>query len=215
MPVIDGEDSDKMKDRLLIIGASGHGRVVADVARHVGRWETIAYLDDDVTKCNQSLVIVGRVSDSSNFISDSDFLVAIGDNAVREKIQKQLLAKGASMATLIHPYAIIGSDVSIGAGTVVMMGTVVNSGTNIGDGCIINTSSSIDHDNTIGDYVHISPGVRTAGNVSVGRGTWVGIGSVISNNVSITTDCVLGAGSVVVKDIQLRGTYVGVPVRRI
>lgn len=116
---------------------------------------------------------------------------------------------------LIYPSAVIGTDVEIGIGTVLMAGVVINSSTRIGKGCIINTSSSLDHDNIIEDYVHISPGVRTAGSVGIGKGTWLGIGSVVSNNVNICSGCKVGAGAVVVKDITEPGTYVGVPVRKI
>ena len=116
---------------------------------------------------------------------------------------------------MIHPSAVIGTDVEIGIGSVVMAGVVINSSTKIGKGCIVNTSSSLDHDNIIEDYVHISPGVRTAGSVSIGKLTWIGIGSVVSNNVNIYSSCKVGAGAVVVKDITEPGTYVGVPVRRV
>ena len=120
-----------------------------------------------------------------------------------------------SVVSLIHPSAIIGTDVEIGMGTVIMAGVVINSSCRIGKGCIINTSSSLDHDNFIEDYVHISPGARTAGSVTIGKGTWLGIGSVVSNNVNVCGDCMIGAGAVVVKDVTEPGTYVGVPVRRV
>ena len=116
---------------------------------------------------------------------------------------------------MTHPSAVIGTDVEIGIGSVVMAGVVINSSSRIGKGCIINTSSSLDHDNVIDDYVHISPGVSMAGTVTVGRLSWVGIGSAISNNVKICSGCKVGAGAVVVKDITEPGTYVGVPVRKI
>ncbi len=205
-----------MKDKLLIIGASGHGKVVADIAIKMNKWRSIAFLDDDESISNCSgFEVIGKTVDAIIFKNEAAFFVAIGNNITREKIQEKLIDEGLTVASLIHPSAVIGKDVEIGLGTVVMAGVVINSSTIIGKGCIINTSSSLDHDNIIDDYVHISPGVKLAGTVRVGKGSWIGIGSIISNNVNICSDCKLGAGAVVVKHIAEPGTYVGVPVRRV
>ncbi|BCD08159.1 TPA: acetyltransferase [Bacillus cereus] len=205
-----------MKNRLLIIGASGHGKVVADIALKMNKWQRIAFLDDnEKVKSSMGIEVIGTSEDIFKYIEDCDFFVGIGNNAIREKIQGKLEAEGASLPTLIHPSAVIGEQVELALGTVVMAGVVINCCTKIGKGCIINTGSTVDHDNKIEDYVHISPGVHLAGTVKIGRGTWLGIGSVISNNVSIVDGCKIGAGSVVVKDIIELGTYVGVPSRRL
>jgi len=204
-----------VKDKLIIIGAGGHGKVVADIAIKTNKWQNIAFLDDESNKTNLGIMVIGKTYDVSKYKDEADFFVAIGNNAARENIQEKLIANGASIAILIHPDATIGADVEIGIGTVVMAGVVINSSSKIGKGCIINTNSSIDHDNIIEDYVHISPGANLAGTVKVGRGSWLGIGSIISNNVSICSGCILGAGAVAVKDITEPGTYVGVPVRKI
>lgn len=204
------------KHKLLIIGASGHGRVVADIALKMNRWQQIAFLDDDETiKSSMGIEVIAKASDAFTYIKGYDIFVAIGNNEVREKIQKQLETSGASIPTLIHPNTIIGGNVMLRPGSVVMAGAVINCCTSIGKGCIVNTGATIDHDNTIEDYVHISPGVHTAGTVKVGKGTWLGIGSIVSNNVNIVSCCKIGAGAVVVKDITETGTYVGVPVRRV
>lgn len=205
-----------MRDKLLIIGASGHGKVVADIAIKTNKWKCISFLDDDESiKTCLGLKVVGKSADAFIYKSEADFFVAIGNNATREKIQENLEVEGLSIVSLIHPNATIGSDVEIGIGSVVMAGVIINSSSKIGKGCILNTSCSIDHDNVIEDYVHISPCSCLAGTVRVGKGSWVGIGSVISNNINICSSCKLGAGAVVVKDITEVGTYVGVPVRRI
>ena len=205
-----------MKDKLLIIGASGHGKVVADIALKMNRWKSIAFLDDDgsIEVC-MGLEVIGKTADAIKYMDEADFFVAIGNNATREKIQEKLEAEGANIPTLIHPNAVIGERVRFGAGTVVMAGIVINCCTEVGKGCIINTGSTIDHDNFIEDYVHLSPGVHTAGTVKIGKGTWIGIGSVVSNNLNITSGCKVGAGAVVVKDITKSGIYVGVPARKI
>jgi len=203
-----------MKNKLFIIGASGHGKVIADIAIKMNRWNDISFLDDnESTNTCMGLDVIGKSADAIKYKSEADIFVAVGNNATREKIQKKLEAEDVSIATLIHPNAVIGAEVELGVGTVVMAGVVINCCTNIGKGCIINTGSTIDHDNVIEDYVHISPGAHLAGTVKVGKGTWLGIGSVVSNNTNICSGCKIGAGAVVVKDITEPGTYVGVPAR--
>lgn len=204
-----------VKEKLLIIGASGHGKVVADIAIKMNQWQSIAFLDDNSIEYCMGLEVIGKTVDTLKYKDEADFFVAIGDNATREMVQKKLISQGLSIATLVHPNAVIAGEVEIGIGTVIMAGVVINSSALIGKGCIVNTSSSLDHDNFIDDYVHISPGSRTAGGVKIGKGTWLGIGSIVRNNTSICSGCIVGAGSVVVKDIIKPGTYIGVPVRSI
>ena len=205
-----------MKDKLIIIGASGHGKVVADIAIKMNKWQSIAFLDDDESiKASMGLEVIGKTTDAFTYKDEADFFVAIGNNAIREKVQEKLMDEGLNVVGLTHPSAVIGTDVEIGIGTAVMAGVVINSSSRIGKGCIINTSSSLDHDNAIEDYAHISPGVNMAGTVKVGTKSWIGIGSVVSNNVNVCSGCKIGAGAVVVKDITEPGTYVGVPARRV
>mgnify|MGYP001262130227 FL=1 len=205
-----------MKDSLLIIGASGHGKVVADVAIKMGKWKEIFFLDDNPkVKNSMGIDVIDDSKSLSKYIEHYDIFVGIGNNKIRKITHKKLQAEGASIPVLVHPSAIIGKDVQIECGTVVMAGAVINSSTKIGEGCIINTGSTVDHDNEICDYVHISPGVNLAGTVIIGECSWIGIGSVISNNVKVTKQTIIGAGGLVLKDIIESGTYVGVPVRRI
>ena len=199
-------------NRLIIIGASGHGKVVADIAAHCG-YMNIAFLDDDTTlKSCFSFPVIGISRDMEKF-ADADFIVAIGNPYIRENVQNKLLKKRLNVISLVHPDAVISPDVTIGRGTVVMAGTVINPGSVIGDGCIINTGATVDHDNRIDNYVHVSVGSHLAGTVAIGRYTWIGVGAVISNNVNICSDCTIGAGAVVVNDINEAGTYVGVPAK--
>lgn len=203
------------KSKLIIIGANGHGRVAADIALKMNKWQQISFLDDDETiSTSMGINVIGKLRDAFKHISDCDIFVAIGSNNIRNKVQSQLEMTGASIPTLIHPSAIVGEKVEIESGTVVMAGAVINCCSRIGKGCIVNTGATIDHDNVIEDYVHISSGVHIAGTVRVGKSSWVGIGAVINNNVNITSGCVVGAGATVVKDIMEVGTYIGVPARR-
>lgn len=205
-----------MKKKLMIIGASGHGKVVVDIAIRMNKWKNIVFLDDDasITEC-MGLNVVGKTEDAFKFANDADIFVAVGNNEIREHVQNKLESAGIELPLLIHPAATIGAEVEIGVGSVIMAGVVINSATQIGKGCIINTAATVDHDNRIADFVHVSPGAHLAGMVEIGKKTWIGIGSIISNNLTITGNCKIGAGAVVVKDISESGTYVGVPARSI
>lgn len=205
-----------MKDKLLIIGASGHGKVVADIAMKMKKWQVIKFLDDDESlKTSMGLDVIGKSIDAFNYIQDYNIFIGIGNNDIRKMIQEELETIGASIPVIIHPDTIIGENVELAPGTVVMPGVVINCCTSIGKGCIINTGATIDHDNIIEDYVHVSPGANLAGTVHIGEGTWIGIGSIVSNNIRIVGNCKVGAGAVVVKDIDEVGTYVGVPAKKI
>lgn len=196
--------------QLLIIGASGHGKVVADIAKLNG-YDHILFFDDNssLTACGE-YPVAGTTFEIDAF--DGDVIIAIGNAKIRESIHNQL--HGRNFPVLIHPSAVISSTASIETGTVVMAGAVINADAVIGKGCIINTCSSVDHDCQIGDFVHVSVGAHIAGTVEIGERTWIGIGAAVSNNVSICSDCMIGAGAVVVKDIDMEGTYVGVPAKR-
>lgn len=195
--------------KLIIIGASGHGRVIADIANKLG-YEKIVFLDDNesINQCDGYPVMGDK---TKAFSADADIIIGIGNAEIRRRIQKSLPKE--RITTLIHPSAVVAENVRIGRGTVVMAGSVINPHTVIGEGCIVNTCASIDHDCIVGDYVHISVGSHVCGTVTVDAGTWIGAGATIINNVTICGDCMIGAGAVVVKDIKEKGTYVGVPAR--
>ena len=192
-----------MPKRVIVIGASGHGRVIADIIR-AAHDEFVGFLDDDITLNNT----LGTVSDYKQF--DAEFVIGIGDAAIRKKLSEL----DCKWYTAIHPSAVVSTNVVIGEGSVVMPNAVINSGATIGKHCIINTSAVVEHDNCLQDFVHVSVGVKLGGTVSIGTSAWIGIGAVVSNNVNICGDCVIGAGAVVVKNIEEKGTYVGVPARR-
>ena len=191
--------------RLVIIGASGHGKVIADIAVRNG-YENIVFLDDDedVREC-AGFPVIGKTCEARNI--DGDKIVAIGNAKIRERIQSEL----ENVVTLIHPAAVISRRVEISEGSVVMAGVVINSDAVIGKGCIINTGASVDHDCKIEDFAHISVGAHVAGTCCISRRTWIGAGATVSNNVNICGDCMIGAGAVVIKDIDKPGTYVGSP----
>ena len=195
--------------KLTIIGASGHGKVVADIAKLNG-YDEVEFLDDNVAvKFCGKYPVVGRSELALTL--KNDVFVAIGYSQVRQKMMEYLADK--NIPILIHPTAVVAEDVNIGEGTVVMAGTVINSGASIGKGVIVNTSSSIDHDCLIEDFVHVAVGSHLCGTVEVGALTWIGAGVTVSNNIKICSNCMIGAGAVVVENIDIKGTYVGVPAK--
>lgn len=199
---------------LIIIGASGHGKVIADIAVQNG-YVDIVFLDDDpgIKEC-AGFPVVGKTSMVTNLVGDA--IVAIGNAKIRERIQERIQnQERVKLVTLIHPNAVISRRVEIGDGSVVMAGAVINSDAVIGKGCIINTGASVDHDCKVEDFAHISVGAHVAGTCYIGKRTWIGAGAVVSNNVNICGDCLIGAGAVVVRNMEESGTYVGCPVRKI
>ena len=203
-----------MSKSVIVIGASGHGKVVADIIRCAGD-EVAGFLDDNKKSLNNFIgyPVLGSVTEYEKFL-ESYFVVAIGNAEIRQKIADRL--QGVKWYTAIHPSAVISQiDVEIGEGTVVMANAVVNSGVSIGKHCIINSGAVVEHDNIIEDFVHISVGVKLAGTVHIGKRSWIGIGAVISNNISVCPDCMIGAGGVVVQDVSESGIFVGVPVKKL
>ena len=199
--------------KLVIIGAGGHGKVIADIAKHT--YDDIVFLDD--TPQGDTCLgypVVGTVASYRDYLSNAAFFVAIGNAEMRRTLLHTLLDEGARLVTLVHPRASVADSVTLGQGTVVMAGAVINPDVKTGIGCIVNTCASVDHDCRLADFVHISVGAHLAGAVTVGSGTWIGAGAIVKNNVDICDDCMIGAGAVVVKTITESGTYTGVPARR-
>lgn len=197
--------------KLTIIGASGHGKVVADIASLRG-YNEIEFLDDnDAIKYCGKYPTVGTTDMALSV--DGDVFVAIGNAEIRQQLMEKL--KNKNIPVLIHPNSVIAEDVKIGKGSVIMAGAVINPGVCIGKGCIINTCCSVDHDCIIGDYVHISVGTHLCGTVTVKDSTWIGAGAIVSNNLNICGNCTIGAGATVIKNIDVPGAYVGVPAKRL
>ena len=204
-----------MQEQLVIIGARGHGKVVADIAWNLKKYQKIIFLDDDDTlKDSMGIPVVGKSTEIYKYADSSEVFVAVGSADVRKRLMEHLQNMGAEIPVLVHPQAVVGIGVSLGEGTAVMAGAVINPDVTVGKGCIINTCVSVDHDCVIGDYTHIAVGAHLAGNVRVGEEVWVGAGVTVKNNIDICDNCVIGAGAVVVKNIKSAGTYIGVPADR-
>ena len=203
------------KNKLLILGAGGHGKVIADCATCMGCYEEIAFLDDVAPQKNFSYQYLGSMDQYKNYIDQYDMIVAVGNSKIREKFLEELDTAKGSIPIIIHPKAIVSRSAIIGAGTVVMPGAVINADVKIGKGAIVNTSCSIDHDSVIGDYAHIAVGAHLSGGVCIGKHTWIGAGAVVIQCISVCDNVMLGAGAVVINNIEESSTYVGVPATRI
>ncbi|MCQ4246370.1 acetyltransferase [Stutzerimonas decontaminans] len=203
--------------RLAILGASGHGKVVADTAECCG-WNSINFFDDawPEVQVNDVWPVVGNTTGLLEQLPQYDgFIVAIGSNRIRLEKLLQLRAAGGRMATLVHPAATVSRYANIEEGTVIFAGAVVNASTHIKLGSILNTACSVDHDCVIGRAVHISPGARLAGGVHIGDESWVGIGASVRQLVAIGQRVMVGAGAAVVGDIPDDVMVAGVPAKRL
>jgi sugar O-acyltransferase (sialic acid O-acetyltransferase NeuD family) len=201
--------------RLAILGASGHGKVVAEIALSSG-WDTVNFYDDAFPE-KLELDDFSIKGSFNSLLARSDnfdgFHVAIGDNRTRLNIINQLLELDLFCPNIIAPSAVISKTTLLGSGISIMANVVVNAKTIIDDGVILNTSCSVDHDCKISSGVHVSPGANLAGYVSIGVCSWVGIGSTVIQSKVIGNEVVIGAGSVVIHDIPNNVTAVGVPTK--
>jgi len=191
---------------IYIYGASGHGLVVADIARVCG-YEIIIFIDDGD---NDYLSFEDII-----FNTDIPIAFGIGDSKMLAKLFDKVVTSGISIVSLVHPSAIISSSVDIGIGTVVMPNVVVNAKTIIGQGVILKPSCVVEHENIIEDFVHISPNVALAGDVKVGEFTHIGIGSNVIHGIKIGKNNIIGGGSMVINNIEDNKKVVGVPAREI
>lgn len=201
-----------MKRSLAIVGAGGHGRVVADCAEAQG-WERIEFFDDQGGGMRSGpWPIVGMVGDLFERVDDYDgVIVGIGANRTRLDLHRALVERGAILATLVHPRATVSQYARIGAGTVVFAGVVVNFGAVIGEACIINTSASVEHDDVLADGVHLSPGAHLGGGASVGECSWVGLSASVREGVPVGRNVRIGSGAAVVTATPDDLVLVGVP----
>ncbi|NRP95493.1 putative acetyltransferase EpsM [Marinobacterium sp. xm-g-59] len=203
--------------KLAILGASGHGIVVAEIALDCG-WSDVAFFDDawPTLSRNGPFEVVGDTAALVEQIREFDGIhVAIGNNRVRLEKFEFFRSHGATLPSLVHPKSVISQFSSLGDGTVVMAGSVVNADTTISSACILNTGSTIDHDCTLAEGVHVSPGANVAGGVSIGRLSWIGIGATIIQCISIGSDVLVGAGSVVLSNLPDGIRVAGVPAKSI
>lgn len=198
--------------RIVIIGAGGHAASVADVATAAG-FDVRGFVSPN----DAGKTLLGRsvVAALDEIASDCGLCVAIGDNALREKLVRDFAHTHAQMnyPVIVHPSAVISPYARLGAGSVVHAGAFVGPGSVIGAFCIVNTHASLDHDGVMGDYASLGPRAVTGGCVAMGERTAVAIGAVVKHGVRLGRDCVLGANSYLDKDIPDNALAYGTPAR--
>lgn len=199
---------------LIIIGAGGHGKVVAETADAMQKWADIRFLDDKFPEINRILnyKVVGSCEQLKDFkTANMDLCIAIGSN--KRRLDLMCIGKGLGyrFPPIVHPTASIGISAKIEEGTVIFSGGIVNAGSVIKPGCIVNSNAVVDHDCVIGTGAHLSPGSTIGGGVNIGSNVWVGIGASIINGITIGANTIIGAGAVVIRDIPDNVVAVGVP----
>ena len=203
-----------MNNKLAVIGASGHGKVVADIAEEIG---FDIYFFDDMYPAKKNIehwLIKGTLLD---FLADKarycGAIVAIGNAKNREAIFTQLHESNVCTPTVQHASAKISQYASVGDGCVIMAGAVINAFSTIGNGCIINSNAVVEHDCKLDCFVHMCPNSAVAGGATIGKRAWIGIGASIRQMITVGSDVLIGAGSAVVKNIPAGTTVVGVPAK--
>ncbi len=206
--------------RIVVIGSSGHARVVIDIVECAGTSKIVGLLDDyrSAGETTSGYNVLGKTNDLPALVEREQIdglLVAVGDNWMRRQIVERMsaLVPGLSFVTAVHPSARIARTAKVGDGSVVMANAVINSGAQVGQFCIVNTAASLDHDGEMADYSSLAPGVHTGGNVRVGAFSAISIGAVVSHDRHVGEHCVVGAGAVVVRDIPAYSVALGVPAR--
>jgi sugar O-acyltransferase (sialic acid O-acetyltransferase NeuD family) len=203
--------------RLAILGASGHGKVIADIALLLGYTDVVFF--DDAWPSKSSVgrwSVVGTTETLFSAMADFDaVIVGIGDNRIRLEKHALLAISGAPLVTLVHPAAVVSNFAQIGIGAVICAGAIVNVDAALGAAVVVNTGATVDHDCRLADGVHIAPGAHLSGDVHVGESSWIGVGACVKQGVHIGADVMVGAGSVVVSNIPDGVTVVGNPARPI
>lgn len=200
-----------------ILGASGHGKVIAEIAELNGfseihfyddRWPELSHVEHWPVSGNSDALI----KQAANY---ANIVVAIGHNATRLNRYRMLFEFGAHCLPLVHPSAVVSRYAKLEVGTVVMAAAVISPFSRIGKACIINTAATVDHDCVIADGVHVSPGAHLAGAVEVAESSWLGIGCHIKQLIKIGSNAVVAAGATVIYDVLDNQTVVGVPAKPI
>lgn len=202
--------------KLVIFGAGGHGRVIAEMAADAG-WNVIGFVDDapvDDSDCGFPVAVLGSrqwLLDHKG--DDLSACLGIGDNYVRKSLTSLLLSEGIEIETVISPRAIVSPTARIGRGAVIMPGAIINSRASIGEGAIVNSGAILEHDTKLGDFAHLSPQAVVGGAAKIGELAHVGLGACVLPMVSIGRRSVLGAGAVATREIRDGVIAYGVPAR--
>ncbi len=205
---------------IVLIGASGHAKVVIDIIEKEGRHRVAGLVGQDEEPGSSccGYRVLGKVEDLPDLVRARGIaagIVAIGDNRRRSQVAAQVeeFVPGFRFVTAVHPSAQLARGVEVGRGSVIMAGAVANCDVRIGEFCILNTRASVDHDCLLEDYASLAPGATTGGSVRIGRFAAVCLGAAIIHGVNIGEHAVIGAGATVVSDIPGFVVAYGTPAR--
>ena len=207
-------------DNIVIIGSSGHAKVVIDIVRKEGKYNVAGLLDRfrNVGEKTAGYPVLGKEEDLPELVKAHELkgaIVAIGDNFVRSTVVARIneICPDLPFVSAVHPDASVAMEVSIGQGTVVMAGVAINPCCSVGRFCILNTHSSLDHDSIMEDFSSLAPGAVTGGNCRIGQYSAVSIGAVLIHGIHVGEHTVIGAGSLVVKSIESFVVASGAPAK--
>ncbi len=205
--------------KILILGAGGHGKVLADLIDRLADWRAVGFLDDDPAKQGDrvlGLPVLGPTAELAAVAEKTRataVALAFGDNGLRETFFARVLATRLAAPCLIHPSAVISRHAELGRGVVILAAAVVNPGALIDDNVCLNTRASVDHDCRVEAHARILPGAILTGNVRVGRRATIGAGAVVNPGLFVGEGAIVGAGAVVTRDVAAGAVVVGNPAR--
>lgn len=188
--------------RLVVVGAGGHGRSVAEAVLASGEFELVGFLDDAYPELSQvwGFPVLGSVADLSNLPVNAKYvIVAIGANQLRKTLCAGLRLAGFELASVIHPRAIVSPSAIVGLGAAIMAGAVVGTEAQLGEGVIVNCGAVVDHHCVVGDFAHLGVSAAMAGGSVLGAGAWMQAGSALGYGVTIDVGEVLAPGVAVVR----------------
>jgi sugar O-acyltransferase (sialic acid O-acetyltransferase NeuD family) len=210
---------------LVIVGAGGFGRETADVAEAINAaarepvWRLLGVVDDMPSAVNlerlerRSIPYLGTTEQLTQSTARPHYVVGIGSPAIRRVVADRLDKAGLSAATVVHPAATVGSDVSIGDGSIICAGARVTTHIRLGRHVHLNPNVTVGHDTTLGDFVSMNPASSMSGDCVVQDDVLIGVGAVVLNQLTVGRGAVVGAAACVVRDVAARTVVKGVPAR--
>jgi len=206
----------KAKMEMIIIGAGGHAKVVAEAWKSKNESIT-GFYDDDSSSHGQTVLglpIIGNSDEIKDLAPDNLLIgLGIGDNKIRCGYFDKFTSLGFSFPVIAHEDCSVSPTALISSGVVLFAQSVVNANARIAEAVIVNSGAIVEHDCDIGRGVHIAPGTALAGGVSIGEFSFIGMGSVVKEGIKIGRNCVIGAGSVILDDLPDNVVAFGVPAK--